>query len=82
MTITKENKTLKPERNIIIKKEITIPADFSDPYLDIDFSVPKHAKKVGVVSSHVRKKSFPWIYISIFDPFNFRRSSEVHGPES
>ncbi|MCD6576519.1 MAG: PHP domain-containing protein [Anaerolineaceae bacterium] len=59
---------------VLIKKEIVIPADFSDPYLDIYFDVPKHARKVGVRSSHHRKNSFPWIYLSLFDPFDFRGS--------
>ncbi len=61
-------------RIIIVKKEVTIPANFTDPYMDIFFSVPKQAQKVGVIFSHERKNSFPWIYPSLFDPNNYRGS--------
>jgi len=62
------------ERKILIKKEVSIPANFNDPYMDIYFFVPKQAQKVGVVFSHERKISFPWIYPSLFDPNNYRGS--------
>jgi len=59
---------------ILLKKEVHIPADFSQPYLQIDFAVPNQARGVGVRFSHERSKSFPWIYPSIFDPDGFRGS--------
>lgn len=62
------------ERKILVKKEVSILANFSEPYMDIYFSVPKQAQKVGVIFSHERKNSFPWIYPSLFDPNNFRGS--------
>ena len=68
MPIAEENKNLNPHEKILLKKRFIIPSDFTDPYMDIDFSVPKNAKKLGVRSSHERKESFPWIYISLFDP--------------
>ena len=62
------------DRKIIIKKEISIPADFAEPYMYIYFSVPKQTNKVGVTFSHERKNSFPWIYVSLFDPIDYRGS--------
>ena len=74
MVITTEEDKQDRGHTIIIKKEIVIPADFAEPYIDLYFSVPEGAKKVGVRSSHTRKDSFPWIYISLFDPLKFRGS--------
>jgi len=42
--------------------------------MDIFFSVPEQAQKVGVIFSHERTNSFPWIYPSLFDPNNYRGS--------
>jgi len=74
MSLMTENKSPHAKRIIISTEEINIPADFSDPYLDVYFSVPENAKKVGVRSSHNRKNSYPWIYLSLFDPSNYRGS--------
>ena len=35
-----------PERTTLIKKNITIPVDRPEQYVDIHFSVPEHAGKV------------------------------------
>jgi len=74
MPLKNENKSQHRQRIIISTEEISVPADFSDPYLDVYFSVPENAKKVGVRSSHNRKNSYPWIYLSLFDPSNYRGS--------
>jgi hypothetical protein len=74
MAITQDNKSVKPQETILLKKNIVIPSNFTDPYMDVFFIIPKNAAKVGVRSSHARVESFPWIYISIFDPITFRGS--------
>jgi hypothetical protein len=74
MALTEENKKLNPQETTLLKKKIVVPATFSNPYMDIFFTVPDHAAKVGVRSSHARVESFPWIYISLFDTKTFRGS--------
>jgi hypothetical protein len=74
MRLTEEIKNQNPQETILLTKKIVIPSTFTDPYMDVLFTVPKNVKKVGVRSTHERKESFPWIYISIFDPLSFRGS--------
>lgn len=71
--------TLKPiansqnvERTVVIKRQVAIPPDFSDPYMDIFFSIPRHATRVGVHSTHKRVNHRPRIYLSLFDPTTYR----------